>query len=271
MKIDYKNIKIRIRTPLTYYGGKQNLINTIVPMIPQHRIYCEPFLGGAAIFFAKGKSRVEVINDTNLELINFYKICKNRFNELQSLIRVTLYSREQHDEARIIYNKPHLFDEVRRAWAVWVLAHQSFNSDFDSAWGTDNIKSCGPTKITNKKEVFAEELALRLQNVQIENADAIYIIQHRDAAETFFYCDPPYFNADMGHYDGYTIEDFELLLKTLSGIKGKFLLSSYPSTVLDGFVEKFGWKQNEIKGTTPARLKKKRKAKTEVLTWNYSL
>ena len=104
----------KLRTPITYYGGKQKLVSTIVPLIPNHNLYCEPFLGGAAVFFAKQPSAVEVINDTNKELINFYQVCRNRLHDLQALVRVTLHIRDQHDDAWVIYNKPHLHDEVRR-------------------------------------------------------------------------------------------------------------------------------------------------------------
>jgi site-specific DNA-adenine methylase len=56
-----------MKTPISYYGGKQKLASTILKLIPDHNLYCEPFLGGAAIFFAKEQSNVEVINDTNKE------------------------------------------------------------------------------------------------------------------------------------------------------------------------------------------------------------
>jgi len=76
----------------------------------------------------------------------------------------------------------------------------------------------------------------------------------------------------MGHYDGYTIEDFEMLLKTLSNIEGKFLLSSYPSDILCESTNKYGWHTVEIAGgiQTGARLSK-RKSKVEVLTANYEI
>jgi DNA adenine methylase len=63
-----------VKTPLAYYGGKQQLAGTILALIPKHRIYVKPFIGGAAVFFAKAPSRVEVTNDTNGELINFYEV-----------------------------------------------------------------------------------------------------------------------------------------------------------------------------------------------------
>jgi len=62
-----------MKTPITYYGGKQTLLKYLLPLIPQHKLYCEPFFGGGAVFFAKPKSDVEVINDINGEVINFLK------------------------------------------------------------------------------------------------------------------------------------------------------------------------------------------------------
>lgn len=232
---------IQLRTPISYYGGKQRLATKILKLIPEHVLYGEPFTGGAAIFFAKEESEVEVINDTNKELINFYMVCKNRFHDLSALVRTTLHSRDQHDDAWVIYNKPHLHDEVRRAWAVWVLSTQSFSSMLDGSWGYDKIKKTTTKKISSKREQFTEDLAIRLQNTQIECADAIYIIQSRDSADSFFYCDPPYVGSNCGHYTGYTAEMYEALLKTLAGIQGKFLLSSYPSALLKRYIKENGW------------------------------
>ncbi|MGN6639017.1 MAG: DNA adenine methylase, partial [Mucilaginibacter sp.] len=114
--------------------------------------------------------------------------------------------------------------------------------------------------------------AKRLEKVQIECADALYIIQSRDHEGAFFYCDPPYVGSNCGHYKGYTEADYEALLRLLSGIKGKFLLSSYPTGLLERYRSEFGWCQIErellvtvnIKGGNP-------KKKTEVLTANYPL
>lgn len=50
------------KTPITYYGGKQKLLSTILTKIPDHKLYCEPFVGGAAVFFGKPISEVEAIN-----------------------------------------------------------------------------------------------------------------------------------------------------------------------------------------------------------------
>jgi DNA adenine methylase len=260
------------KTPISYYGGKQKLLSTILTKIHPHKLYCEPFLGGAAIFFGKPQSEVEVINDTNKELMNFYRVCKEKFLDLQSLVRITLHSRKAHQDAHVINANPHLFSDVQRAWAVWVLSSQSFSSMLDGSWGYDISKRSTTTKISNKREQFTEDLAIRLQDAQLECADALYVIQSRDSENSFFYCDPPYFNSDCGHYDGYTIEDFERLLQTLNKIKGKFLLSSYPSPILMKYAKQFGWHMWSMEtGVTVNNKSGYLKRKVEVLTANYPI
>lgn len=264
---------MKTKTPISYYGGKQKLLSTILSKIPPHRLYCEPFLGGAAIFFGKPQSEVEVINDTNKELMNFYRVCKEKFLDLQSLVRITLHSRKAHQDAHVINGNPHLFTDAQRAWAVWVLSSQSFSSMLDGTWGYDKAKRTTTKKITNKREQFTEDLAIRLQDAQLECADALYVIQSRDTLGSFFYCDPPYFNSDCGHYDGYSIDDFEGLLKALSGLQGKFLLSSYPSPLLSKYVKLRSWHQWSLETGVTVNQKGKgyQKRKVEVLTANYPI
>jgi len=258
-------------TPITYYGGKQKMIVHILPMIPSHQAYVEPFCGGAAIFFSKEASQVEILNDTNSELINFYRVVQNDFSSLEKEIRISLHSRRLHKDAKVIYDNPHMFSEMKRAWAVWVLATQGFCSMLDGSWGYDVQKGTTSRKIANKRNSFSEEFAIRLQNVQIECTDALRIITSRDRPETFFYCDPPYYNSDCGHYDGYSKDDFERLLSQLSKIEGKFLLSSYPSDILAEYTDQFGWKTKSITQNVSVNKGGNGKKKTEVLTWNYEV
>lgn len=242
----------------------------ILPLIPPHTLYAEIFAGGAAVFFAKEPSGLEVLNDTNSELINFYRVAQNRFPDLESLIRVTLHSRRMHQDACIIYNNPHLFDEVRRAWAVWVLSTQSFASMLDGTFGYDKTKNSMTAKIIHKRDALAEALAVRLQDVNIECADARYIIQSRDTENSFFYCDPPYFNSDCGPYKGYTEADFASLLEALAHVKGKFLLSSYPSEVLSRYLSEHRWQQKIFHQEVPINAGRT-KPKQECLTANYPI
>lgn len=262
-----------LKTPTSYYGGKQNLVTTILPLIPYHKTYIEPFVGGGAIFWAKPKSDVEIINDTNRELINFYDIIQNEFVELEKTIRISLHSRSLHNDATVIYNNPHMFSNIKRAWALWVLAAQSFSSMLDGSWGYDKLKGTTSQKIANKRDSFTIDYSIRIQNVQIECTDAIRILTSRDHEEAFIYCDPPYYNSDCGHYDGYTLEDFEKLLKTLTEVKGKFLMSSYPSEILTQYTKEHKWFTKSIEQSVSVAngTGKPAKKKIEVLTANYDL
>lgn len=266
-------IQEKIKTPISYYGGKQNLVNTILPLIPKHSTYTETFVGGGAIFWAKQKSEVEIINDYNRELINFYECVQNEFIELEKLVRISLHSRSLHSDATVVYNNPHMFDRLKRAWAVWVLAAQSFSSMLDGSFGYDVVRGTTSQKIKNKRESFTEDLAIRIQNVQIENTDALRVIKSRDTKDTFHYVDPPYYNSDCGHYDGYSRDDFENLLDVLSKIEGKFLLSSYPSDILEDYSKKNGWCTIKLEQSVSVAngTGKPAKKKIEVLTANYDL
>lgn len=62
-----------MRTPLTYYGGKQRLAPQIVPLMPPHRVYLEPFAGGAAILFAKPRAERETLNDADETVMRFWR------------------------------------------------------------------------------------------------------------------------------------------------------------------------------------------------------
>lgn len=262
-----------LKTPTSYYGGKQNLVKTIIPLFPKHKLYAEPFVGGGAIFWAKPKSDVEVINDVNRELVNFYEVVQNEFVELEKYIRISLHSRSLHNDATVVYNNPHMFSRIKRAWSIWVLAAQSFSSMLDGSFGYDKQKGTTSQKITNKREGFTLDYSIRIQNVNIECTDAIRIINSRDFKDAFFYCDPPYFNSDCGHYDGYSRDDFENLLKALSKIEGKFLLSSYPSDILNEYTKANGWYTKKLEQTVTVanNCGKPNKKKIEVITANYDI
>ncbi|MDR1879038.1 MAG: DNA adenine methylase, partial [Bacteroidales bacterium] len=148
-----------------------------------------------------------------------------------------------------------------------------YGAQLDSSFGFDKTENRTAKKTSNARDSFTEELAIRLQNVCVECADACYIIRSRDTDNSFFYCDPPYYNANMGHYDGYSLADYTELLETLSKIKGKFLLSSYPSDILTEYIRKHGWqtKTFDMPISVNASKGKKNSRKTEVLTANYPI
>ncbi len=244
------------------------MLHEILPLIPEHTTYCEPFFGGGAVFFGKEPSKVEIINDLNRVVINFFEQAESNFDALRTRIRATPHSRGHYMDALVMYNNPHLFKKLDLAWAFYTLCNQGYTAQIGT-WGFGTTTNCCEKRLHNRREDFSSDIKSRLERVQMECHDALYLIRLRDRESTFFYIDPPYFNSDMGHYGGYTRKNFEDLLQHCAALKGKFLLSSYPSDVLDQYVQKHGWYQRRFNRVTNAS--SKRKGKIEVLTANYDI
>jgi DNA adenine methylase len=258
-----------MKTPITYYGGKQSMLKHILPLIPPHKTYVEPFVGGGAVYWAKQTAEIEVINDTNSEVVNFYQAVQKNYEPLEKEITGTLHSRDQFRQAKIIYENPDMFDTTKRAWAFWVLSCQSYSSSLGSGWR--HAKSIKIMQTFNmRREKLLAPIVKRLESTQIECADALKVIGTYDDTDTFFYVDPPYYNANMGHYAGYTLQDFNNLLNKLAQVKGKFLLSSYPSEMLSEYSRRHGWKTILVKRKLGMKREGERN-KTEVLTANYEI
>lgn len=137
------------------------------------------------------------------------------------------------------------------------------------------MRSNTPETLIKRKENFTQHLVDRIEHTYIENEDALKILYSRNVKNAFHYIDPPYPNTDQGHYAGYTFEDYERLLNFCADdCKGKFLLSSYNSEMLDHFTKVHGWHKKEINlmisGSRSLNSRKGRnQARTEVLVSNY--
>lgn len=249
-----------------YYGGKANLAQRIVRMIPRHRVYCEPFFGSGAVFFAKADSEVSLINDRLGIVVNFWRVVKDHFEELKEQVNGSLHSRDIHKEAKCLLNLEPGLDDVRRAWAFWYSANFSFAGVLGGGWG---YSKSGVSPLVRKLDIFNSFAYKRLQNTYIENKDALDLFEFWDGYDTFWYCDPPYINTEQGHYKGYSEADYEGLLEKLSGIQGKFILSSYPNTILEAAVRKHGWESTQIGVKCNAKRCNTREDRVEVLAWNF--
>lgn len=264
-----------MHTPITYYGGKQQLSQTIVGMIPSHRLYCEPYFGGGAVFFAKGKSYLEVINDNNDNLITFYRVCQSEqgFEQLQKRLQSTLHSESEYKSARLIWNNPQDYDAIDIAWSVWLLTNMSFTGSPSGGWKWDNGKSGSHTGIMMdyNRNAFTKSLQKRLSRVQISCRDAVRVIRQRDTKDSFFYLDPPYPCTEQKHYKGFTFEEYEVLLQQLSNLKGRFILSCFSSELLDSYIRQNNWNCKEIEMSMSMGNLSNRKKKKELLVYNYEL
>jgi DNA adenine methylase len=127
---------------LSWYGGKQKMIPNLLPLLPDSKVYVEPFCGGAALFFAKEPSPTEVLNDTNHQLINLYRVCQTPYlrEELIQRLVATPYSRALYEQAKAIY-KESTADSVTQAWAIVVANQQAFSNKTAMGWAVDKKNS----------------------------------------------------------------------------------------------------------------------------------
>lgn len=266
------------KTPIAHYGGKQGMLSHIMPMVPEHDIYTEAFFGGGALFFAKRPVKAETINDILDIVVNFYEQVRLNFQQLKRLVNATVVSRTQHIRATRIINNRERFPKVQVAWAFWVTTNFSFSNKIGGGIKYSNEQNASvPEQMVNKKRRFTEWLVYRLENAYIENCDAMHVINRANKVNAFHYIDPPYYNADMGHYNTkslgskkrWTENNFIDLLDLCGEIKGRFLLSHYNSPILESYIEKNGWYKKEVSKRLQAPMILT-KDKTEVLVSNYS-
>jgi DNA adenine methylase len=260
--------KPRLKTPISYYGGKQTMLPHILPLIPKHTVFTEAFCGGCAVLFAKEPAPCEIINDTNKELINFYRVAQIDYEALKREIDASLHSRDLHTHARHIMTHPQFFTPVQRAWAVWIGSKLGFASMLDGTFGYDRSGTTN-LKLFNAKDNFTEMLCQRLSHVIIESEDGKNVIQRYDTAEAFHFVDPPYVNSDCGHYTGsFSEENFAELLDILTRVKGKFMLTMFPHDLLREYISRHGWHTHKIERSITAS-KDSRRRQEEWMVTNY--
>ena len=217
---------------ISYYGGKQRLASKIIPYIPKHTVYCEPFCGGATILFKKPYPDVidtdyrEIINDIDNRLIIFYKQLQNNPDKLIWKIKNTLYSEAEYKKSGKILRNPNEYSELDRAWAYYVNVQQGFSKVLLSGWGRSVFSRNLAITWRNKISVI-ENYIDRMASVHISSTDALTFIKQFDSPQTFFYIDPPYPGTDQGMYKGFSVQDYKELIKLLNSISGSFILSNY--------------------------------------------
>jgi hypothetical protein len=116
------------------------MIDHLIDLIPPHRIYVEAFGGGAALLLNKPPSPVEVYNDINKDLVNFFRVLKdpNKFERLHRYLSLTPHSREEHRYAKENYLSG---DEIERAALFWIATHQSLNGITGGTWSRTTWQS----------------------------------------------------------------------------------------------------------------------------------
>lgn len=235
-----------MKPPISYYGGKIRLAKRISDLLPPTEVYVEAFAGSAAVLLARAPSHWEVLNDTDKEVHNFWKVLRDNRSELVELLESTPYGREEYFESLIVSGGD---TPLERARKFFVNANMAFNS----STGKDGYSSGSPRPTAPKPATFVnkvdrlEVIARRLRKVELQNIDALKLIDKWDRPETSLYLDPPYIHDTRISLDNYSEEngglDFhEKLIERLKSFTGSAVLSGYAHPLYD----ELGWLRIDI-------------------------
>lgn len=216
--------------PFRYTGSKWRISDWIIGNLPAHTCYCEPFAGGASVFFRKSPSLVECVNDLNGEVVNFFKVLRDNMDQLIHQIEFTPYSREELEVALVRCEEP-----VERARRFLIRSRQSYTSgeaEKSRGWRFEINRNSCVDEWNKVSHLYAA--AKRLKGVFVEHDTGLNIIKRFDDFDTCFYIDPPYVTETRTAID-YPLEmadaDHIALSEALHSIKGMALISGYDSAL----------------------------------------
>lgn len=221
-----------MNTLLNYPGAKWGMAQEIISLMPPHRSYLEPFFGSGAVLFNKPKSAIETVNDIDGDIVNFFRILRERPDDLAEVISMTPYSRDVFDDAhdnRGIDN----FDRAYR-FAIRSKMGHGFKTYQKTGFKIDvyarERSYC--VGCWNRLPTDLLEAARRLKGVQIENQNAVDLIKRFNHENVLIYADPPYLlgtRKGKQYHHEMTEQDHIALLDALKQHKGYVILSGYPS------------------------------------------
>lgn len=241
----------RLNSPVKYYGGKGRMIVRLRELVPFGHLYCEPCAGGASLFFSRQNSPVEVLNDLCGDVVNLFRVlqCPRKSKRLKRRLEFTPYARAEF--VRALQRDPN-DNDVERAWKFYVRQNQGFSGRAKTAggWGR-NVTASRREKAEvvsgwqNRLTLFDRYVA-RLQDVQIEQRDALLVIDQFDRQDAVFYIDPPY-AADTraagsrNEYNHECEDDWHRkLVDRLLSAAGAVVLSGYDTPLYEPLIEA-GW------------------------------
>lgn len=244
-----------MKPPFPFHGAKGRLAPWIASLIPDHLAYVEPFAGSAAVLMAKPVSKVEVLNDINGDVVNFWRVLRDETEALVTALDLTPYAREEFVACRDGRTE----EPVERARQFFVQMSMGFNASLDPANGfsASTVTSNGKPRAFINRVARLPEVAARLRGVEVDHRDALEVIARWDSPNAVLYLDPPYLGdtrtthgKDYGHHDSRDADFHDRLLDAVTGTKARVLLSGYESPAYARLREA-GWRALSRHVTAP--------------------
>lgn len=207
-----------MKTVFPHPGSKRRLLPRLLPLIPEHRVYIEPFAGALAVLLAKTPSRLEVVNDADGDLITLYRYAKWHPAALVAELNSHLNGRASFEA---LLRNPG-FTDLQRAARWFLLKVCSFG-------GMAETYGRGRREFRGYKESYhgalIQELAAQLKSVQIECGDWEKVVDFYDGPEALTFFDPPYVDCADTSYARFKEEDMSRIRRRLDTMNGKWMLT----------------------------------------------
>ena len=223
------------------------------------RVYVEPYAGSAAVLFAKPRVPVEIINDIDGQVVNFFRMLRDHPGALARACQLTPYARTEYDadagsDARL--------GELEQARRFWARCCQSFNSagaGRRAGWAISAAPGSNEARSAAGLATQLEAIAARLSGVYVEHANALDLIARHAGPDVLIYADPPYLaetrtgqtRSRQGDYRHECGEDHHRALAAqLRGTAAAVLVSGYDHRLYSELYA--GWHRTEIRVTKPS-------------------
>jgi DNA adenine methylase len=259
------------------------MVNNLLKYFPCHHTYVELFGGSASVLLNKKPSKVEIYNDINGNLVNFFRVIrdKSQFKKFYQIVNLIPYSRKEFFDAKRTLNEG---EDAERAVKFFIIGRMSFSGNFGSSWGYARFAS-GNNKARDVNAWLTSIEALpqitrRLKNVQIDARSYEQVMKYFDDPRIFIYADPPYLNtlstSWKDAYSVWNIDEHKRFLNLCLKSKSKIMISGRPSELYDNILNL--WEQKTFKSVLRSaradkedKSRSRRKQAVEKIWMNYQL
>lgn len=245
-----------MKPPFTYFGGKTAIAEQIVDLLPPHDHYVEPFAGSLAVLLCKPPAQMETVNDLDGNLVNFWRVLRDRPADLERACELTPHSRAENIGSYDFTEG----DDLERARRVWVRLTQGRGGQMKrTGWRFYQDPRGSHSSMPDYLASYVSRLgpaAARLRHVSLECKPALEVIRaYGQHPGNLLYADPPYLGSlrtlTKGRSRGpdylcelRTDDEHRELLEALLGCRASVVLSGYASPLYDGLLAT--WFRREI-------------------------
>lgn len=239
--------------PFAYFGGKTRLADRIVQLLPAHDHYVEPFAGSLAVLLAKPRAEMETVNDLDQDLMTFWRVLRDRPEDLSLHMALTPHARAEHQAA---YDITENLDELERARRVWVLLSQGRGGSMRrTGWRFYRDPKASTYSFPEYLAAYVNRVpacAERLAGVSLECRDALELVaDYGRHPGVLLYCDPPYVGSTRSanyRHEMTKDDQHRELAAALNDCKAAVVLSGYHSPLYEDLYD--GWHRAEMKAWT---------------------